>query len=194
MAAAVTEALMAPGYPLFEHDERVALVHRLALLAQDLLDGALVLGLHGHLHLHGLEDHDGVALVDLVPDRALDLPHGPGDVRFDVSHGRGRYVARWTPSSSSAPAMRPTGCPPRWPRWRAPSRARGSSWPTTARPTRPRRWRARPARRSSRSRGPSARAGPRRPRRARCWTARRPPTLRSSSSATAISARAPAIW
>src|SRR3954471_18713397 len=47
---------------LFEDYERVALVHRLALLAEDLLDGAGVLGLHRHLHLHGLEDHDGVAL------------------------------------------------------------------------------------------------------------------------------------
>jgi hypothetical protein len=30
-------------------------------------DGALVLGLDGHLHLHRLEDHDGVALLDVSP-------------------------------------------------------------------------------------------------------------------------------
>src|SRR5215211_4808254 len=51
--------------PLFKDDERIALVDRLAFLAQDLLDGALVLGLDGHLHLHRLEDHDAVALGDL---------------------------------------------------------------------------------------------------------------------------------
>src|ERR1051325_885972 len=34
---------------LLEDDERVALVHGLALLAEDLLDGAGVLGLHRHL-------------------------------------------------------------------------------------------------------------------------------------------------
>src|SRR3954449_5003353 len=133
------------GARLVEHDEGVALVHRLPLLAEDLLDGAGVLGLHRHLHLHGLEDHDGVALVDRVSHGALDLPHGSGDVRFDVSHGRGRYGARWTPSSSSAPGMRPTGCPPPWRRSATRSRARGSSSPTTARPTRPRPWRARGA-------------------------------------------------
>src|SRR5690349_24679162 len=134
---------MASGYPLLEDDERVALVHRLALLAEDLLDGAGVFSLHRHLHLHGLEDHDGVALVDRVPHGALDLPHGSGDVRFDVSHGRGRYGARWTPSSSSAPVMRPTGCPPPWRRWATRSRARSWSSPTTGRPTAPR---TRPAR------------------------------------------------
>src|SRR5438067_9983303 len=39
---------------LFEDNERVALRHRLALLAADLLHGALVFRLHRHLHLHGL--------------------------------------------------------------------------------------------------------------------------------------------
>src|ERR687890_846243 len=76
-----------PWRPLLEDDERVALVHGLALLAEDLLDGARVLCLHRHLHLHRLEDHDRVALVDLVADLALDLPDRPGDVGFDVGHG-----------------------------------------------------------------------------------------------------------
>src|SRR3954451_22500423 len=53
---------------LFEDDEDVALGHRLALLAADLGDLARVLGLDRHLHLHGLEDYDRVALVDLIAD------------------------------------------------------------------------------------------------------------------------------
>src|SRR3954468_23927199 len=55
-----------PGTPAtllrLEPNEDVALVDRLALLAEDLLDGSLVLGLHRHLHLHRLEDHHRVAL------------------------------------------------------------------------------------------------------------------------------------
>src|ERR671932_643135 len=47
----------AGGPVLLEHDQGVALVHRLALLAEDLPDQAGVLGLDGHLHLHRLEDH-----------------------------------------------------------------------------------------------------------------------------------------
>src|SRR6185503_15980574 len=72
--------------PLLKDDERIALVHRLALLTADLLHGALVLGFDWHLHLHRLEDHDGVALVDLVADLAFDLPHGARDVGLDVRH------------------------------------------------------------------------------------------------------------
>src|SRR5918995_400330 len=67
-----------------QHDERVTLGDRLPLLADDLLDLAGVLGLNGHLHLHRLEDHESVALVDLLPDLALDLPDRPRDVRLDV--------------------------------------------------------------------------------------------------------------
>src|SRR3954453_10406904 len=55
-----------------EDDERVALGDRLALLHEDLLDGALVLGLDRHLHLHRLEDRDGVALLDAVAHGDLD--------------------------------------------------------------------------------------------------------------------------
>src|SRR6478609_2874044 len=82
--------------PLLKDDERIALVHRLALLAADLLHGALVLGLDGHLHLHRLEDHDGVALVDLVADLAFDLPHGARDVGLDV-----RHAASWSRSGDA---------------------------------------------------------------------------------------------
>src|SRR5919199_1523163 len=74
--------------PSAEDKERVALVDCLALLAEHLLDGSGVLGLQRHLHLHGLEYDDRVALVDLVPDRDLDLPDDAGDVRLDVGHGR----------------------------------------------------------------------------------------------------------
>src|SRR5512132_924643 len=51
---------------LLEDHEGVALVHRLALFAEDLLDDAPILGLDGHLHLHRLEDDDRVALLDVV--------------------------------------------------------------------------------------------------------------------------------
>src|SRR5215204_4841726 len=76
---------------LLKDHQRVALGDRLALLALDLLDGALVLGLDRHFHLHRLEDHERIALLDLLADRALDLPDGPCDVRFDVRHRRARY-------------------------------------------------------------------------------------------------------
>src|SRR4051794_3026131 len=68
---------------LVEHDEGVALVDRLALLAADLHDGARVFGLDGHLHLHRLEDRDRVALLDAVADRALDFPYRAGDMSLD---------------------------------------------------------------------------------------------------------------
>src|SRR5436309_14248255 len=45
---------------LLEDNEGVSLGYGLALLAADLLDHALVLRLHRHLHLHRLEDHDRV--------------------------------------------------------------------------------------------------------------------------------------
>src|SRR3954468_8087800 len=68
----------------FEHHERVALGHGLALLAGDLLDLAVVLGLDRHLHLHRLEDHERVALLHVLAHFALDLPHGAGDVRLYI--------------------------------------------------------------------------------------------------------------
>src|SRR4051812_39804631 len=71
---------------LLEDNEGVPLGYRLALFAADLLDHAFVLGLHRHLHLHRLEDHERVALGDRLPDLAFDLPHGARDVGFDVCH------------------------------------------------------------------------------------------------------------
>src|SRR4051812_33387138 len=71
-----------------EDNERVAFRDRLPLLARDLLDRAVVLGLDGHLHLHRLEDHERVALLHLVADLALDLPDGSGDVGLHVGQLR----------------------------------------------------------------------------------------------------------
>src|SRR5215211_4872925 len=67
-----------------QDDERVALGHRLALLADDLLHDSLVLRLDRHLHLHRLEDYECVALLDLLADLTFDLPDGSCDVSLDV--------------------------------------------------------------------------------------------------------------
>ena len=76
-----------------QDDQHVAFAHGLALLAADLLHGPVVLRLDRDLHLHRLEDDDGVAVLDLVPDRDLDFPHVAGDVRLDVWPWRGRISA-----------------------------------------------------------------------------------------------------
>jgi hypothetical protein len=86
--------------PLLEHDQGLALVDRLALLAEDLADNSGVLGLDGHLHLHRLEDRHGVALLDLVADRALDLPDRAGDVSLYLSHA---YDLQGTPLGQRRP-------------------------------------------------------------------------------------------
>ena len=155
---------------LLEHDERVALVDRLALLAADLGDRAGVLGLDGHLHLHRLEDRDRVALLDLVADGALDFPYGAGDV--------GLYLRTCEPPASTSPISLTAGTiasgadDPMSPGDRADapripdivfviltafneadrieatldgaracaSRCAGTGWPTTARPTPRRCW------------------------------------------------------
>src|SRR5215207_6551233 len=75
---------------LLQHHEDVAFADALALLAANLLHDAIVLGLDRNLHLHRLQDDDGVAVGDLVPDRDLDFPDVAGDVRLDVCHGRGQ--------------------------------------------------------------------------------------------------------
>src|SRR5690606_215079 len=40
--------------------------------------------LDGHLHLHRLQDHDGLLGANHVAHLYLHLPHGPGDVRANV--------------------------------------------------------------------------------------------------------------
>src|SRR3954464_697991 len=83
-AGSSTSSLPDASSRLLKLHQRVALGYRLPLLDEDRLDGPLVLRLDGHLHLHRLEDRDGVALGDLLADLALDLPDRPGDVRLDV--------------------------------------------------------------------------------------------------------------
>src|SRR4051794_3418520 len=75
---------------LLQDHEDVAFGDRLALRAANLLDDAVVFGLDRDLHLHRLEDDDGVAVGYLVADRDLDFPDVAGDVRLDVCHGRGQ--------------------------------------------------------------------------------------------------------
>src|SRR6185369_1181849 len=76
--------------PLLQNDEDVAFADRLALGAADLLDDAVVFGLNRDLHLHRLEDDDGVAVGDLVAHRYLDFPDVAGDVCLDVCHWPGQ--------------------------------------------------------------------------------------------------------
>src|SRR3954452_7030098 len=83
-AGSSTSSLPDSSSVLLKLHQRVALRHRLALHDEDRLDRALVFRLDGHLHLHRLEDRDGVAFGDRLADLALDLPDRPGDVRLDV--------------------------------------------------------------------------------------------------------------
>src|SRR3954451_1618027 len=92
-AGSSTSSLPDASSLLLKLHQRVALGHRLALFDEDRLDGALVLRLDGHLHLHRLEDRDRVALGDLLADLALDLPDGPRDVRLDVRQLRSSSVS-----------------------------------------------------------------------------------------------------
>src|SRR3954454_22230141 len=87
LASSVRSPSPSGGMALLEDDEGVALLNRLTLRDPDLLDGAGVLGLDRHLHLHRFEDDHGVALVDIVALRDLDLPDGASDVGGDVRHG-----------------------------------------------------------------------------------------------------------
>src|SRR5690606_38228675 len=82
-----TRTLANGGATLLQDDQDVALVHRRALGAADLRHRAGLLGLHGDLHLHGLEDDDGVALLDGVADRDLDLPDVRGHRGLDLGQG-----------------------------------------------------------------------------------------------------------
>src|SRR5256714_9283529 len=83
-AGSSTTSLPDASSRLLKHHQRVALRDRLTLLAADLRDRPVALGLHRHLHLHRLEDEERVALHDLLSDFALDLPDGPGDVSLYV--------------------------------------------------------------------------------------------------------------
>src|SRR5205085_10937332 len=86
---------------LLEDNERVALGYRLPLLDADLLHHAWVLGLHRHLHLHRLADHDRAALFNAVAKIDLDLPHRSCDVRLNDRQAT-TLLCSWT--GASAPA------------------------------------------------------------------------------------------
>src|SRR3954467_5348265 len=73
-----------PSTALPQHYEDVAFAHRLALLAADLPDDPVVFGLDRDLHLHRLEDGDGVAVGHLVAHRDLDFSDFAGGVCLDV--------------------------------------------------------------------------------------------------------------
>src|SRR5688572_28250181 len=92
-AGSSTRSLPGKSAGSVQHDEGVALADGLALLAGDLIDRPGVLGFDGHLHLHGLEDHDCIAFLDGVTHRAFDLPHGSGDERFDVWNPRNGTIS-----------------------------------------------------------------------------------------------------
>src|SRR3954471_8861548 len=93
VAGSSTSSLPDASWVLLKLHQRVALGDRLPFLDEDRLDLALVLRLHGHLHLHRLEDRDGVALGDVLADLALDLPDGARDVRLDVRQLRSSSVS-----------------------------------------------------------------------------------------------------
>src|SRR3978361_126283 len=65
---------------LLEDYEDVAFADGLSLFAADLFHRAVILGLDRDLHLHRLEDDDGVALLDRVPDGDLEFPARAGDM------------------------------------------------------------------------------------------------------------------
>src|SRR4051794_16364725 len=67
-------------------EQRLPFADRLALRAQKLGHRSRHLCLDGHLHLHRLENDDGVPLVDRVTHGDLDLPHGARDMRLDLGH------------------------------------------------------------------------------------------------------------
>src|SRR4051812_44374485 len=101
---------------LFEDDKRVALRYGLALLDEDLLHGAVVLRLDGHLHLHRLEDRDGVALGRPPPSPSARGAGGP------PPGGR--------PPRPPPPPPPPLGwCPPRLPPPLPPPRRGGGHYP-----------------------------------------------------------------
>src|SRR5574337_1583029 len=59
---------------LFDHEQRLAIFHGLAVLAEDARTGARLVGLDLVQDLHGLDDADSVAFLDL----AADLDEGLG--------------------------------------------------------------------------------------------------------------------
>src|SRR5205814_9936343 len=69
---------------LLDHRQDVALAHWLAFSAADLLHRPRRRGFHRHLHLHRLEDDDGLPGLHCLARLLLDLPDGAGDVGRNV--------------------------------------------------------------------------------------------------------------
>src|SRR3979411_561821 len=72
--------------PILEDGDRLPLLDHLALPDQDLADGARHRGGDRDLHLHRLEDHQRVVLLDLLADLGDDLPQVADQLRLDLGH------------------------------------------------------------------------------------------------------------
>src|SRR3984893_6222758 len=66
--------LSATSWALLDEGDRLALPDHVPFLDQELFDGAGDGSQHGYLHLHRLQDHDGVIFLDLLADLGGDLP------------------------------------------------------------------------------------------------------------------------
>src|SRR5579872_660692 len=75
---------MATG--LLHDGDGLSLLDHLALLDQDLADRPRHRGGHRDLHLHRLEDHQRVVLLDLLADLGDDLPQVADQLRLDLGH------------------------------------------------------------------------------------------------------------
>src|SRR5438105_73609 len=71
---------------LLDNGDDVALLDDAALLDPDLLHGPRHGRLHGDLHLHGLEDHQGIALRDGVAGGHHDLPDVRHHLGLNLGH------------------------------------------------------------------------------------------------------------
>src|SRR5436190_17016236 len=72
---------------LVDDGDEIALLHHLLGLDMELAHDAGDLGHYGDLHLHGLEDHDLVALCDHLPLFRHHLPDVRRDLGANLSHG-----------------------------------------------------------------------------------------------------------
>src|SRR5256885_7031847 len=88
---------------LVDDRDQVALLDDIALVDRELLDHPVGLGEYRDLHLHRLENDQGVALGHLVPGAGDHLPH--------VGHHLGPDLLRHRPASLLSP--RPTHSLPR---------------------------------------------------------------------------------
>src|SRR5690349_9233601 len=91
---------MAVKIPLADFGEKVALLNDVAFHHLD-RDGALVLGDHGDLHLHGLKDEQGVPVLHRVPVSHNDLPDVGDHFRADLGHDGSSHSSHNTDSGSS---------------------------------------------------------------------------------------------